>query len=89
MLIILHVLIALTGLAMATYGLIAPSKTKLRATYVLTAATLVSGTYLVWYLHSPILRSCVSGLAYLSFNLAAALAARHRLAGLGDSTTGV
>lgn len=77
---ILHVAIALAGLTAATYGLVVPSQTKLRATYGLTATTFASGTYLAVRLHSPILQSCVSGLAYLGFILAATLAARHRLA---------
>jgi len=84
MLIVLHVVIALCGLAMATYGLIVPSKTKLRITYGLTAATFASGTYLVWQLHSPILQSCLSGLTYLSLILVATVATRYRLARRSD-----
>jgi hypothetical protein len=75
----MHVVIALAGLAQATYGLIVPSRGKLRATYALTVATIASGTYLVWSLHSPILQSCMSGLAYLTFVLAATVAAQYRL----------
>ncbi len=80
MLIITHVVIAVLGLAEATYGLIAPSRGKLRITYALTAATLASGAYLVWSLHAPILQSCLSGLTYLSLILAATLATHYRLA---------
>lgn len=80
MLILTHVTIALLGLLQATYGLIVPSRGKLRATYALTAATFASGTYLVWHLHEPILQSCLSGLMYLAFIVAATAAAHHRLA---------
>ena len=45
MVIFIHVLIAFLGLAQASYGLIAPSKRKIKATYTLTAATIGSGTY--------------------------------------------
>lgn len=76
----MHVLIALTGLMQATYGLIVPSHNKIRMTYLLTLATLVSGGYLVWHLHTPILQSCVSGLVYLGVTLVATLAAKYRLA---------
>jgi len=80
MLILTHVVIALLGLIQATYGLISPSRRKMRATYALTAATVASGTYLVWHLRTPILQSCMSGLFYLSFIIAATLAAQYRLA---------
>ncbi|HUB93323.1 MAG TPA: hypothetical protein VMB52_02365 [Verrucomicrobiae bacterium] len=79
MLIIIHVLIALAGLVQATYGLILPSHGKLRATYVLTAATFASGSYLVWRMHSPILQSCLSGLAYLGFVITATIVSQYRL----------
>lgn len=80
MLIFVHVTVALAGLAQATYGLVVPSLGKMRATYALTAATFATGTYLVWHLHEPVLQSCLSGLTYLAFILAATLAARYRLA---------
>ena len=79
MLIFTHVIIALLGLVQATYGLIAPSRGKLRATYAFTAATFISGTYLVVKLHAPVLQSCESGLAYLALIVAATLAAHYRL----------
>lgn len=80
MLILTHVLIALLGLIQAGYGLISPSRTNLRITYGLTAATFASGTYLVWHLHSSILQSCISGLTYLSLIIAATVVAHRRLA---------
>lgn len=79
MLILTHIIIAFLGLAQATYGLIAPSKGKIKVTYMLTAATIGSGTYLVWHLHAPILQSCLSGLTYLSLIIAATLATQYRL----------
>ena len=79
MIILIHVTIALLGLAQATYGLIVPSKGKLRATYAHTAATFASGTYLVWHLHAPVLQSCLSGLTYLGLILAATLATHYRM----------
>ena len=79
MLILTNVIIALLGLAQATYGLIVPSQGKLRVTYALTAATFVSGSYLVWHLHAPVLQSCLSGLTYLGLILAATLATQYRM----------
>jgi len=80
MLIFTHVLVAFLGLAQATYGLVSPSKAKIRITYVFTAATIGSGTYLVWHLHAPILQSCLSGLTYLGLIIAATAATQRRLA---------
>ena len=79
MLIITHILIALLGLAAATYGLFVPSQRTLRITYGLTAATFASGTYLVWHLHAPILQSCLSGLTYLGAILVATALSQRRM----------
>jgi hypothetical protein len=79
MLILIHVMIALLGLVQASYGLIVPSKGKLRVTYALTTATFVSGSYLVWHLHAPVLQSCLSGLTYLGVILAATFATQYRM----------
>ncbi|HUB93130.1 MAG TPA: hypothetical protein VMB52_01360 [Verrucomicrobiae bacterium] len=80
MLIFTHVAIALLGLVQATYGLVSPSHAKMRITYAFTGATIASGTYLAWSLHSSIVQSCESGLAYLTLIVAATLATRYRLA---------
>ncbi len=45
-----------------------------------TAATLLSGTYLVMQLHAQLLSSCMSGLLYLSAIAALSIAAQYRLA---------
>ena len=64
--VLLHVSVALLSLVCASLCLVAPSRRKLRVSYGLVAATLASGTYLVWSLHSPLLQSCVTGLMYLA-----------------------
>jgi hypothetical protein len=79
MLVPIHVTIALLGLVQATVGLMAPSRRKLRLTYVFTVATFGSGAYLAGHLHAPVLQSCLSGLTYLGLILAATLATRYRL----------
>jgi protoheme IX farnesyltransferase len=80
MLILTHVIIATLGLVQALYGLFSPSRRNLRITYGLTAATFVTGTYLVWHLHTNIMQSCISGLTYLSIILAATVVTHRRLA---------
>lgn len=65
MIVLIHVLIALSSIVTTTLLAIFPSKRKLVVSYSLIAATLASGTYLVISTHQPILKSCVTGLAYL------------------------
>ncbi len=65
MIVLLHVLIALSSVAYTTYLYFRPSKSKFYAAYGLIGATLASGTYLVVSTHSPLLSSCVTGLVYL------------------------
>lgn len=65
MIVLLHVLIALTSIGFTTYLYCRPSKRKFYASYSLIAATLASGTYLVISTHAPMLSSCTTGLLYL------------------------
>lgn len=80
MIILIHVIIALTSLAFSGLAYFMPSKLKLRVSYGLIAATLISGTYLVVTLNSPLLSACVSGLIYLTVVVTATVAAQRRLA---------
>ncbi len=84
MLILLHVVIALTSIGAATYLAISPSQHKLYATYGLILTTIASGSYLVWRLHSPMIASCVTGLAYLGVVLIGVTVAHRRLAKAKD-----
>jgi hypothetical protein len=65
MIVLIHVLIALSSIIATSILAIFPSRAKLYASYSLIAATLVSGTYLVISTHQPILKSCITGLVYL------------------------
>jgi RsiW-degrading membrane proteinase PrsW (M82 family) len=79
MLILTHVIIALTSIAFSGLTAVMPSHTKLRASYGLVVATLVSGTWLVVATHSPLLSACVTGLVYLGITLGALVLAHRRL----------
>ncbi len=79
MALILHIIIALSSLAIAGYVFFRPSKRMLGLSYALVALTLVSGTYLVVTLHAPLLRACATGLVYLAVALGGNLAAQRRL----------
>lgn len=84
MIILLHVLIALGSIAHSAYVFFKPSKQQVQLSYGLVAATLISGTYLVVSMHSPILSSCITGLVYLAVALSGILAAHRKLAAQED-----
>ena len=77
MVLLVHLVLALTSVVWATVVLIAPSRFRLRISYALVALTLTSGTYLVVSTHAPMLQSCMSGLFYTGF-VSLGLAAAHR-----------
>src|ERR1700755_2590582 len=80
MVLITHIIIALSSLIFTTYMYFAPSKRKFTASYVLIALTLASGTYLVVSTHAQILQSCTAGLLYLAVVIFGVVAAYHKLA---------
>lgn len=65
MILILHILIALSSVAYSGYACLSPTKDKLRASAALVVLTLASGTYLVLSTHAPLTQACLSGLTYL------------------------
>lgn len=65
MILLFHVIIALSSLLYTTYAFLSPSKPKLYTSYSLVALTLASGTYLVLSTHTRLLPSCMTGLIYL------------------------
>lgn len=79
MIILLHILIALSSIAWTTHLYFAPTKRKFYAAYGLIGATLASGTYLVVSTRSPLLSSCVTGLFYLGIVLTGVFAASRKL----------
>jgi hypothetical protein len=80
MAILIHVLIALSGLVYTTYVFLSPSDTKIKGTYAFIAATFASGVYLVVSMPAHMISSCETGLTYLGVMTFGILAARYRLA---------
>jgi F0F1-type ATP synthase epsilon subunit len=78
MLVLIHVFIAFSSIAIATLSVVVPSQRILRANYVLIAATLLSGTFLVWQTHAPLVSACLSGIVYLTVAVSLTAFARHR-----------
>ena len=80
MLVVLHVILALSSVAYSSFLLIAPSKTRFYATYGLVGGTLATGTYLTISTHTPILKACLTGLVYISVIVVLVVAAQRRFA---------
>jgi hypothetical protein len=79
MLVLLHVIIALSSIGFSTYLFFFPSHVKLRISYGLIIATLASGTYLVWSTHAPLIQACTTGLIYLGIVSVGVASAHYKL----------
>lgn len=66
MIVLLHILIAISGIIWTTYGYFRPTTTNLRISYALVGLTFATGFYLVWSEPAKILHMCLSGLGYLA-----------------------
>lgn len=82
MITLIHVLIALSSIGIATITLFQPSKKIFTASYTGIVATLVSGIYLVVVSPSQMVHACVSGVIYLSIVTLVTIAARVKFAKL-------
>jgi hypothetical protein len=80
MALIIHIIIALSSIAFTTLLFALPSKAKFNVNYALIALTLTSGTYLVVSTNAPMLKSCMSGLLYISVVTLGTIAARYKYA---------
>ncbi|MBI3494430.1 hypothetical protein HY004_00390 [Candidatus Saccharibacteria bacterium] len=80
MVLITHIIIALSSVAYASYTLYAPSKAKLHVSYGLILLTLLSGSYLTILAPAHIAQACASGLAYSGAVLVMTIFAKRKLA---------
>lgn len=79
MLLILHIMIAISSLAVSTLLWIKPSAGKFRTSSIFITLTLTSGTVLVLSTGSNLLRACATGLIYTAVSLYFLLSARNKL----------
>ena len=79
MFLLLHVTVAVISIVWTGIAYFMPTTKKLNISYALIASTLATGTYLVMTTHSPLLQSCVAGIAYLAIVLFETFAVRNRL----------
>ena len=80
MILVAHVVIALTSMVYSALLFLSPSRRKFHINFGLIGLTLASGTYLVISTHSAMLSACMSGIAYLTIVTAGSLFAYRRLA---------
>lgn len=80
MLLVLHILVAISGLLAASLAAILPSSRKLHATYMFSVATVVSGAALVIVLHASVTQTCTTGVTYLAVTGLLSTIGRYRLA---------
>ena len=77
---VLHILVALTGLVYSVYLFFRPTKTGVKIVYGLLALTIISGSYLIYTKPAHITQTCIEGLVYIGVMLAGIFVARHKLA---------
>lgn len=82
MIVLIHVIVAISGIVVTTVAYFQPSATLLKITYGLVGATIVSGVYLVWNAPAHMLQTCIAGLAYTGIVTVGIVAARTKLAAM-------
>jgi hypothetical protein len=80
MILVLHIVAALSSLIVTTLAYMLPSKAKLHASYALMALTLASGTFLVVSSHAHLLQACTTGLVYVGAVSVGIVGVRRKLA---------
>ncbi len=80
MMTLIHVVLALASLGLATQNFFAPSKSKLNAAYGLAGGTLASGTSLIFLNNASVLRTCLTGIVFFAIVSVLNELARHKLA---------
>jgi hypothetical protein len=79
MVVLLHVIIALSSIALSSYLYFKPIKKVMKASYGLIAGTVLSGSYLIITRPTHMLETCTVGLVYLAIVVAATLATQAKL----------
>jgi hypothetical protein len=82
MLLILHIIIAISSLVYTGYIFITPSPKKLHIAYAFVAGTVISGIGLLLQKPTAMAQVCITGLTYLAFVSLGIFAARHKLAAM-------
>lgn len=79
MILLMHILIAVTGLAVATFGLFRPTFARIMSSYGLIIGTVISGAILMFTTSADVLKTCLTGLAYVTVASLITIAAHSRV----------
>ncbi len=79
MLLLTHILIALSSLIFTVYLYFKPSQAKIAASYTLIALTLATGTILILLHPASLSKTWTSGLVYFAVTITGTLLARQKL----------
>jgi hypothetical protein len=80
MILIFHIIVALSSLVYTGYAFLFPSKQKLYSAYALVILTIASGTVLLIQNPNSMQQVCTTGLVYLACVSAGIFAVHHKLA---------
>jgi hypothetical protein len=80
MLILIHVVLAITSIAIAVYNNFRPSNYKLKQSYIFALETLATGVLLIIVNNASVLRTCLTGIVFFCFVSLLNETARHKLA---------
>ena len=79
MIIFTHVAIAIITIIITLVTYFKPTSNRLKVSYAGITLTLLSGTYLVFSLQSNLLRTCVTGLVFVTITSILTYSARNKL----------
>jgi len=79
MVLLLHIIIAITGIVYTTYLVFRPSNKGLSVSYSLLALTIASGTGLVFLNPTIMAHACMSGLVYTTVVFSLIVFAKRKL----------
>lgn len=79
MVVLLHVIIALSSIALSSYLYFKPIKKAMKVSYGFIAGTVLSGSYLIVTRPAHMLETCTVGLVYLGIVIGATLATQAKL----------
>jgi hypothetical protein len=79
MILLLHILIAVSTIVLSVVSFFRPSNKKIISTYIMTGLTVLTGGSLIVILHASILHTCITGLAELTVVSLATVLARRKL----------
>lgn len=84
MIVLLHIIIALASVLFSSITFFKASTKKLALSYGLIVATVASGTYLIFTTPGSILKSCLTGLVYVTVVAGITIATHARVRRLAD-----